>query len=165
MEQIKLDLEGLFHQNIKIRSNVMPTIQKFGFESAQMDSLNREILKFDSSSLIIVEDILKNYGWLGSSEIGPLANQSIYLTIQHAQDDEIRKKYFPLLQASANKGESDLADMATMHDRILVESDKPQLYGTQSRMVDNELQYYPIEDPKNVNKRRKAVGLNKISIK
>lgn len=155
----------MFHQNIKLRSNVMPTVQAYGFESSQMDSLNREILKFDSLSLITVEDILQKHGWLGSSQIGPLANQSIYLTIQHAQNNEIRMKYFPLLKNSAEKGESDITDMATMQDRILVESGKAQIYGTQSRMVNNELEYYPIEDPKNVNKRRKEVGLNKISLK
>jgi hypothetical protein len=162
---IKSDLEVLFHESIKLRSQVMPTIQSFGETSVEMDSLNRVIAQFDSSSLVIVEQVLQKYGWLGASEIGPMANQSIYLTIQHASQKEIREKYFPLLKVSAEKGESDLADMATMEDRILVENGQPQRYGTQYKMVDGQLEYLPIQDPKNVNKLRKAVGLSKISIK
>jgi hypothetical protein len=31
-------------------------------------------------------------------------------------------------------------------------------------MVNNELEYFPIEDPENVNRRRKKVGLKKLTI-
>lgn len=161
-EDIRTQLEAIELQSLKLRSKVMPTVREFGFESPQMDFLNTQIMEFDSSSLTLVEDIINKYGWLGRKQIGESGNNTLFLTIQHAQDKEVTKKYFPLLQESAKKGDSKLSDMATIKDRMLVENGKPQLYGSQSRMVNGKLETYPIEDPKNVNKRRKKVGLKKL---
>lgn len=55
-----------------------------------------------------------------------------------------------------------MASMATMKDRMLVEEGKPQLYGTQSRMVNGKLESYPIEDLENLNRRRRKVGLKRL---
>jgi len=85
----------------------------------------------------------------------------LFLTIQHASDKRIREKYYPLLEKSASKGESNLSDMATMKDRILIENGQQQIYGTQYNF---EGKNYPIEDPKGVNKRRRQVGLKRLKI-
>lgn len=161
-EQISKQLEQIEKQSLTLRSKVMPTIKEFGFDSPEMDSLDAQILQFDSSSLVLVASILDKYGWLNKKEVGESGNNTLFLVIQHAQDNAIRKKYFPLLEESARKGESELWAMATMKDRILVQDGKPQIYGTQLRMVDGILKVFEIEDEKNVNKRRKAVGLGKM---
>ena len=138
----------------------MPTIKKFGYKSKQMDSLNCVILKFDSLALRRAINIVETYGWLGKSKIGFVANQTLYLTIQHA-DKSLREKYYPLLETSAKTGESNLFDMATMKDRILVDNGQQQIYGTQK---DHEGKYYPIADIKGLNKRRRQVGLEKLKV-
>lgn len=162
LSSIKDQLQRIEQQNLELRSLVMPTIRKYGPKSFERDSLNEQILKFDSTSLGIVIKIIDEYGWLGKSQIGEIANRALFLVIQHAADNETRKKYYPLLLESATEGESDLAAMATMHDRILVQDGELQMYGTQSRMVDGKLEPFPILDPKRVNKRRRAVGLGKL---
>lgn len=135
-------------------------MKKYGYKSKQMDSLNSVILKSDSIALGRVISIVDKYGWLGKSKIGDVANQTLYLTIQHA-DKNLRNKYFPLLEASAKNGESSLYDMATMKDRICVDKGQEQIYGTQKDM---EGKYFPIADLKGLNKRRKQVGLEKLKI-
>ncbi|MDW3196890.1 MAG: DUF6624 domain-containing protein [Cytophagales bacterium] len=140
----------------------MPTIRAFGAESSQMDSLNSRILRFDSTALVFIKEVIDTHGWLGKSQIGAAANRTLFLIIQHAPENDIRKAYFPLLEASVKQGESEKSDMATMNDRILVRDGKPQIYGTQSHMVDGKLEPFPIEDVKNVNKRRRKVGLGKM---
>ncbi len=159
---IRVELEQLELGSIELRNHVMPTIRDYGFKSPQMDSLNHAIMKFDSIALHKVQFIIDQYGWLGKSEVGVEANRALFLTIQHAQDHLVREKYFPLLKASAEAGESDLTAMATMQDRILVEQGEKQLYGTQSRMVNGQQELYPVEDPDELNKRRKKVGLGKM---
>lgn len=89
-----------------------------------------------------------------------MANQTLFLTIQHA-DKRFREKYYPLLETSAKNGESNLFDMATMKDRILVDNGQQQIYGTQ-RDLDGK--YYPIADIKGLNKRRRHVGLEKLKL-
>jgi len=140
----------------------MPIVKEFGFDSRQMDSLNSKISEFDSISLHFVIAIIDQYGWLGKKKIGNTGNQALFLVIQHAPNNATRKKYFPLLEQSAKEGLSERSDMATMKDRILVQDGQPQIYGTQSRMVNGKLDPFPIADPDGVNKRRRKVGLNKM---
>ena len=161
-ESIRTKLEAIELESLELRSMVMPTIREFGMDSPQMDSLNSRIMRFDSSALVFVKEVINTHGWLGKREIGAAANRTLFLVIQHAPDNDIRKTYFPLLEASVKKGESEKSDMATMKDRILVQDGKPQIYGTQSHMVNGKLEPFPIEDVKNVNKRRRKVGLGKL---
>ncbi|MEQ8238613.1 MAG: hypothetical protein RIA69_05330 [Cyclobacteriaceae bacterium] len=161
-EAIERQLEEINHQSLRLRSKVMPIIKEYGFDSPQMDSLNSKISEFDALSLDFVISIIDQYGWLGKKKIGNTGNQTLFLVIQHAPDNATRKKYFPLLEQSAEEGSSQRSDMATMKDRILVQDGQLQIYGTQSRMVDGKLEPFPIQDPDGINKRRKKVGLSKM---
>lgn len=164
VQTIVKELNEIFDRNLKLRNHVLPTIQKHGYQSNEMDSLNRLIEVFDSISLIKVVSLIEEKGWLGMSEVGEKANLTLFLVIQHAPNNSVRKKFFPLLKASAERGESDLASMATMQDRILIEDGEKQVYGTQSKIVNDKLEYLPIQDPRNLNNRRKKVGLKRIKI-
>jgi hypothetical protein len=159
-DSIKTELERDYNTSLSLRQKVMPTIKRFGYKSKQMDSLNSVILEFDSIALGRVITIVDKYGWLGKSKIGFVANQTLYLTIQHA-DMNYREKYYSLLETSAKNGESNLFDMATMKDRMLVDKGQEQIYGTQKDMAGK---YFPIADLKGLNKRRKQVDLEKLKI-
>lgn len=56
---------------------------------------------------------------------------ALFLVVQHS-DLEHQRKYYPLFEASAEKGLIDPSDAATMLDRILMHEGKPQVYGTQT---------------------------------
>lgn len=105
-------------------------MQRFGYDSYQMDSLNSLISNSDSISLLRAISIVSKYGWLGKSEIGLAGNSALFLAI-HAKDNNVRGSYYPLLEKSALIGELSLADMATMKDRMLVQNGFQQVYGTQ----------------------------------
>jgi len=66
------------------------------------------------------------------------------------------KKYAPMLEASAKKGDLDLSMMALTKDRILMYEGKPQIYGSQ---VSNG-KLWDLMEPEYVNKRRREVGLD-----
>lgn len=161
MDSLRKEIEHLNEASLRLRQNVMPTIKRFGYESPQMDSLNLLIQNFDSLALIKVENIISRYGWLGKSKIGELANSTLFMVIQHAQDNRVREKFYPLLEESVNEGESRPSDLATMKDRILIQNGQPQIYGTQ---YDHSGQLLPVENIKDLNKRRRRVGLKKIKM-
>ena len=113
----------------------------------------------DSCNLVQIEKIIAEHGWLGMSVVGPSGNNTFFFVIQHS-DLATQLKYFPLLEASVKKGESKLSHLALMKDRILMRQGKNQIYGSQ--VVFNkagEQVFYPIEDEKNVNKRRAEMGM------
>ena len=121
------------------------------------------IRMIDSSNLIMIEALIKSYGWPGKSFVGPRGNSTVFLVIQHA-DLPIQEKYLPLLIKSVADSQSRPSDLALLQDRILMRTGKQQLYGSQ--VVPNKStgawEFYPIEDEKNVNKRRAAMGLHPI---
>lgn len=152
-------LEYYVDQSIEVREAVMPIANQYGFESNKMDSLNQLISFRDSLHLQYAALVLTEHGWLGVSVIGKKANISLFLAIQHAKSDQIREKYYPMLEASAQRGESSLAQMATMKDRILVSNKIPQRYGTQWNYIGEQAVLFPLEDVNSVNDKRIEVGL------
>ena len=68
------------------------------------------------------------------------------------------KKYLPILEQSAEKGDIDQSMIALTKDRILLYEGKPQIYGSQ--VMDGKL--WDLYKPEYVNQRRKEVGLDPI---
>ena len=52
-----------------------------------------------------------------------------------------------------------MQDYALLFDRVLVSDGKPQIYGTQAKLENNKLTFYPIKDATKADKRRKKIGL------
>lgn len=109
-----------------------------------------------------VTRIIDEYGWLGISQVGRLANGTLWSVLQHGSVAS-KEKYAPLLKASVLKEESQPSHYARLIDRMLINSGKPQLYGTQiNYQSSNVPTFFPIEQPEYVNQRRKEIGLEEI---
>ena len=50
--------------------------------------------------------------------------------------------------------------LAHLADRVQVNADQPQLYGTQMHLIDNHIMPWPIINPEEVDQRRALLGLN-----
>jgi hypothetical protein len=113
--------------------------------------------------LIKTLKILDKYGWLGKSRVGDNANQALWLVIQHAELS-MQETYLPLLKKSVEMGESEGWHQAFLEDRILMRNKKNQLYGSQATWdkTIGKMKIYPIDDVRNVNKRREQIGLEPI---
>jgi hypothetical protein len=156
-------LELIFIKDQTLRQLYRDAETKFGRESDEMNYFRGLISRQDSLNVIDVVKILEKRGWPGKSLVGEKANTAVWLVIQHAPL-YLQEKYLPLLRKSVQKGESDGRYLALLEDRILMRNGKKQKYGTQitTDPKTGENRVYPIEDPKNVNKRRAKVGLGKI---
>ena len=87
-----------------------------------------------------------------------------WLLVQHADHDRaFQKKCLDLLK-SQPPGEVHLANIAYLEDRVRVGEERPQLYGTQFH-VDEQGNFgpFPIEDPDNVDQRRKSMKLETLA--
>ena len=62
------------------------------------------------------------------------------------------------------EGDVPKRDIAYLEDRVATNHGRPQIYGTQfHNNSDGQLEPLPIQDPKNVDKRRKRMGLETLS--
>ena len=122
--------------------------------------------KNDSLNFIKIEQIIKQYGYPGKSLVGIPSNKAAFYVIQHTPAKIA--KYYPIVEEAAKKGELPFTLAAMMLDRKLAEEGKEQVYGTQvygRTIVNKETRkeeffnyVVPIQDEKNVNKRRKEAG-------
>ena len=114
----------------------------------------------DSTNLAAVSRILDTYGW--PSDLSDAANKAIFLVIDHS-DLKIMNKYIGLFRDAVEKGYLSMNDLVTMEDRMLMNTGKPQKYGTQaySLVEDGKTVIYiwPVEDPDKLDALRKSVGL------
>lgn len=117
----------------------------------------------DSLNLIQVEAIIARYGWPGKDFVGNRGNTAVFLVIQHS-NLATQEKYLPLLKKSVADSQSRPCDLALMEDRVLMWQGEKQLYGSQiiRNKTTGAWEFYPIEDEKNVNARRREMGLEPI---
>ncbi len=116
----------------------------------------------DSVNLIAVVSIIDKYGWLSVNEVGSKANSTLWLVIQHADNDVgIQEKYLLIMREAVNNGKALKTELAYLEDRVLKNQGKNQIYGTQSYLNENtnKLELWPVDGPTNLNIRREAMGL------
>ncbi|MBP8033331.1 MAG: hypothetical protein KAZ71_01970 [Bacteroidia bacterium] len=143
-----------------IQSNIKKSIEQ---KNIEIEYINEQIKKQDQINLEIVSPIIDKYGWLSSDVIGENANSALFLVIQHS-NQETQEKYLPIMREAVKNGNAEASALALLEDRVALGQGKKQIYGSQLTMnVKTGMNVLsPIEDEINVNKRRKAVGLEPI---
>lgn len=118
----------------------------------------------DSINLHKVEHIFSVYGYPGKTLVGEPTNKAAWFVIQHSNKVA---KYLPIIKEAGKKNELPFSLVGMMEDRFLMGENKEQIYGTQGTSVtirnkdgkDEFINFiWPIQDLKNVDKRRKEAG-------
>lgn len=153
-------LDTILINDSKYRLALDSTIRKYGDSSAEAINLVRTINRYDSLNAATVSAILDEHGWLGKQTIGEAGNRTLFLVVQHA-DLAVQEKYVSLLEDAVKKGNAQPSQLALLTDRIAIRKGEKQIYGSQIGQDPETLKYFllPLEDPANVDKRRKKVGL------
>lgn len=135
----------------------------FGNDSEELDSLWQVINYTDSMNTVQLRGIVLQYGWPGNSLVGSNGSRAAFLILQHSDmDSTIQEEFLPIITQAAKNGECEWQYVAYLTDRILVfKKGEKQKYGTQLRFNEESQLWepFPIEDPNNVDERRKEVGL------
>ncbi len=101
-----------------------------------------------------IKCIIEQYDYPTQKLIGKRAMHAFWLLVQH-QDFDLK-----LQKACLENCNFEPKEKALLADRILVNSDNKQIYGTQFyRNEKGQLIPRPIKDKKNLDKRRKSAGL------
>jgi len=130
-------------------------------DDADFDSFVARLTKVDRRNTARMHEIVDEVGWPTKSKVGSDGTQAAWLLVQHADlDVPFQRRCLTLMQDQQVFDEVYAQNLAYLTDRVLVNEGKEQEYGTQFHDVDGKPQPRPIRDAKNVDKRRKAVGLS-----
>jgi len=129
-------------------------------------ALLAQMNRFDAINTARLKVIIKQHGWPGPKLIGRDGTDAFFLLAQHA-DPAFQKKVLPLVQKAYRGSVLTGQNYALFTDRVLVQSGKPQIYGTAAKPFNQwngkEPVFEPIENEANVDRRRAEVGLMPLS--
>lgn len=137
--------------------------KKFGFDAPEVREIWQKIEANDLANTEKVKAIIAQHGWVGPDQVGRRASQTLFLVIQHA-DEETRRQFLPLLREAVKNKKAQPSDLALMEDRAAIEAGGKQIYGSQIMIVGaGSAKLQPLEDPDNVDRRRASVGLGPLA--
>jgi len=107
-----------------------------------------------------MRQLIATHGWPKYSTVGDLAADAPLLVINHHEDPAVRVTYLSQIKQNCLEKEGSCMEYAKIQDRVLVDANKPQLYGMQFRYApDRTLEPFPVQNPELVDQRRKEIGL------
>ena len=111
----------------------------------------------------ILERIINQYGFPGFKQVGEKSSNSFWLLVQHADaHPNFQRKVLQLMLLEVRNKNASSVNYAYLTDRVAINSGQLEEYATQviftgpgiGKAVPKSLR-----DPKNVNKRRAAIGM------
>jgi hypothetical protein len=92
--------------------------------------------------------------------VGVDGMNALLILVQHANgDQEFQREVLRNLDGRVKSGEVSGEAYALLTDRVLMQENRPQVFGTQMSVVNNTVQLYKVDTPLGLEQRRKAVGL------
>lgn len=131
------------------QENVEMVLQKFGIKEQNFNQCT------------MLEKIICIHGWPKLSEFGKEAAFFAWIIVQHADHNvEFQKKCLKRIKQLIKEDEAEKRCFAYLYDRIQINQNKLQRYGTQ---IDYKTGLpKPLEDPLHVNERRTDMGLESL---
>jgi hypothetical protein len=111
----------------------------------------------DHENVVELLKLLPPEGWFLKSKYGDDAALAAFQIVQHS-DLATQERFLPVFARLVLSGEVEGQTYGAMYDRVEIQQDRPQLYGTQFRCDGGKWRPYPIKDPDHVDERRKAFG-------
>lgn len=136
-------------------------VRYLGPDSPVVTALRRLQSWQNEKNLAELEALLDSKGWPERSQVGSSAASTPFFVIQHS-NAATQEKYIKMFETTCRKGEGNWNQYALMFDRMRMNQDKPQRYGTHhyldpAKGRTDEL--YPLEDESKVDEWRKEIGL------
>ena len=115
----------------------------------------------NEKNLTELEALIDLKGWPKKSQVGSQAASAAFIILQHSNAGA-QEKYIGVFEAACRNNEGNWQQYALMFDRMRMNQNKPQRYGTHNYLdpaAGNTNELYPLEDESRVDEWRKEIGL------
>jgi hypothetical protein len=158
-EELAAELARMAAEDQRIRREAM------GSGRSMVTRLDPQIVtehqRIDAENTNRLREILSQQGWPGTSLVGERGAHDAWLIAQHAdQDPAFQREALELLREAVERGEARPRELAYLTDRVRVNTEREQVFGTQMRPDENGMPVtQPIEDRDRLDERRAYAGL------
>lgn len=159
-KQISVQLDAIYDSDQDIREYYHSELGKGkDKDSPEMKAILDSMSIVDSKNFAVVNELIKKHGFLGNNLKTFKSRAAMFAVIQHASTEE-KERLLPVFHHALRNGELQPQLFAYIEDRMLVNKENVQKYGTQYRIQDGEVVIYPpLIDSTMVDIYRKSVGL------
>jgi tetratricopeptide (TPR) repeat protein len=136
-------------------------VKNLGPDSPVVTALRRLQSWQNAKSLAELEGLLDAKGWPAKSQVGSVAASAAFYVLQHSNAGA-QEKYVGMFEAACRNNEGNWQQYALMFDRMRMNQNKPQRYGTHTYLDPGKGrtdELYPLEDETRVDEWRKEIGL------
>lgn len=131
------------------------------------DSITETLLKSKIDSIhnahyYQLAKIVSKHDFPNYDDVGFVGSQNFWVLVQH-QDNypEFQEKVLLLMEKEVKLGKASASNFAYLTDRVKINTNQLQVYGTQMRLNEDSTSYEPspVIDPLRLNERRASVGM------
>jgi len=113
----------------------------------------------------VLRRILAEHDWPGHHLVGAEAAHAAWILALHADDEpDFQRAATTLLERAVQDDDALIQHWAHLHDRTLVNSGRPQEFGTQQVLTATGVELCPVRAPDSLDQRRASVGLSPIAV-
>ena len=134
-----------------------------GKSDEQMKCYAKILEEIDKPHTQRLNEIVRKYGVPDAKRVGADGMEAYYLVLQHSNDLNLKHKSVKAMEKAFEAKQLSPFDYANFTDRLLVNLGKPQIYGANFDFKNGKLVMSPTKDVKNLDRRRKAIGLPPIA--
>ena len=135
-----------------------------GKAEEQMNCFIKTVEPIDVKNTRRLEEIFAEFGFPTVELVGKDGFEAFMLLLQHSNSNGLRVWSLKPIKRAFKRREVAPDDYALFVDRLLSHQGKPQIYGTQfSTTKDGKMAMDAVRDAKNLDKRRKKIGLSPIA--
>lgn len=124
-------LEVIEVKSLMLRRKLFTSFKQYGSQAPESKAALQRLTQADSQMLRSFVSLERRYGWPLESVEGPEAITGAFLIVDHA-DLRTQRHYLPKLRIATKLKEMPYQNYVTFVDRVLVQSGKKQVLGTQS---------------------------------
>ncbi len=124
-----------------------------------------KMLATDSLNFLIIKKLFDENGYLGYDKVSKASSNNFWLLVLHAdKHPEFQNNVSVKMKAEADKGKASFPNYAYLVDRVKINTNQPQIYGTELRLNAAGTSYEPkpVIEPQKLNERRMQVALPSI---
>jgi hypothetical protein len=160
-EELRIELLEMGRIDQDVRFRFMDRLNESGpsfLNSDEFRNIVEEQDEIDEANFLRLAEIVDEHGWPSIALVGEEANGAAWLILQHA-DLEQQKQYLPILREEVARNAALASNLAMLEDEIALADTGEQIYGTEIKLVDDNVIVAPVIDPARLDERRVSVGL------
>ena len=157
--ELRIELLDMARADQDLRGRAMELMQGLPETQSEFMFFIEEQNELNTTNFSRLEEMIAAHGWPGKSLVGADGTDAALIILSHAHLNQ-QKALLPMLREAVEAGEMTASQLARREDSILVADGEGQIYGTFFVSdSDGKPVLAPVQDPANLEVRRKSVGL------